>query len=362
MAVKAFAEMLPVFRHPRCSNCHGGMDVLSDRHPGVDQLDAQLNPRVLPMTTDFREKFEKQCQDCHDGLKGWTVTPPPLFFVNKDDKQLCMQMKGFGNDTGQKFVSHIQNDHGGIQFIAAGFAGDRALGKQGLKDYDLVAQPPPGTQLQLEAKARNWVSWMGGDWVGDPSCGCFMPKIEGTFKQVDSAKVAGVTDTNTVTGTVVLEPADGEPPAAPSFGDVKSSFFRAIGGEVTVELAIEALGLAGSKCTTRGRKSFSIADLPQHLRRYLWLEVADDGRYKLSLGFTDRVWQTWRMEVDSVCTFPTGHVARERSNMNQVALMLGVHQGKLDANEGITGRLPAPVQQGLRSIDGHWSFAPKASQ
>jgi hypothetical protein len=178
-AVQAFAEMLPVFRHPRCLNCHGGMDVLSDAHPGASALDDALDPRTSSMTSEFRAKFEPQCQDCHDGLEGWTVPGQPLFFVDKDDATLCRQMKSFGNDTGEKFVSHIFDDHGGIQFIATGFAGDRALGPDGLAENHLSAQPPPGTQSQLTAKARRWVDVMGaqGGWVGDPSCGCEMPRI-----------------------------------------------------------------------------------------------------------------------------------------------------------------------------------------
>ena len=170
-AVKAFGEMLPVLRHPRCLNCHGGVDPFSQKHPGADQLD----PEIDRMTD--REKFEEQCQMCHDGLKGWTTPAEAVFFVRKDDEQLCMQMKGFGA-TADGFVSHIHDDKGGIQFIATGYAGDRALGEQGLKDYRLVAVKPPGTQAELTAKARKWVAAMGGTYIGSPECGCVMPKIK----------------------------------------------------------------------------------------------------------------------------------------------------------------------------------------
>ncbi len=122
-AVKAFGEMMPVFRHPRCLNCHGGLDPMSKRHPGSDQLEG---------ITDRDTLFEK-CQDCHDGLEGWIQPLESQFFVGKSDEQLCLQMKEF-EGSADGFVSHIQDDHGGVQFIAAGFAGDRALGAQGLKD------------------------------------------------------------------------------------------------------------------------------------------------------------------------------------------------------------------------------------
>lgn len=171
-AVKDFAAMLPVFRHPRCTNCHGGLDPMSDRHPGKDQLD----PDITLMSD--RAAFLEQCQTCHDGLAGWMVPPTPaLFFVGKGDEDLCKQMKQFER-TGPDFVEHIENDHHGIQFIAAGFAGDRALGAQGLQDYRLVAEPPPGTQAQMTQQAQKWVDDLEGHYADSPECGCVVPKIK----------------------------------------------------------------------------------------------------------------------------------------------------------------------------------------
>ena len=117
-AIGAFAEMLPVFRHPRCMNCHGGLDIMSERHPGADDIVPMANPLDV-----------EQCQQCHDGLPGWRQPGSPVFFVDKSDEELCLQMKRF-ESTGDKFVEHIFNDHGDIQFIAAGFVGDRALGEE----------------------------------------------------------------------------------------------------------------------------------------------------------------------------------------------------------------------------------------
>jgi hypothetical protein len=143
-AVETFAEMLPVFRHPRCQNCHGGMDLLSeDQHPGAPQLeDADPDPRSL-MNPEQRDSVSsQQCMTCHDNIRrmnhpsgsgGWMVPPPPMAFVNADgsaksDEELCRQMKVMER-TGESFVSHIRDDHETIQFIEAGFAGDRALGE-----------------------------------------------------------------------------------------------------------------------------------------------------------------------------------------------------------------------------------------
>jgi hypothetical protein len=173
-AVKAFRKMMPVFRHPRCLNCHGGVDPLSEAHRGVDQLDPEIDRMAN------REEFEEQCQACHDQMpglvQGWTTPGEPVFFVGKDDEELCLQMKRFER-TGEDFVEHLDNDHFGIQFIAAGFVGDRALG-DGLGDYELVPEPPPGTQADLVAQAEKWVDLLGDGYTASPECGCVMPKLK----------------------------------------------------------------------------------------------------------------------------------------------------------------------------------------
>ena len=168
-AVKAFKEMLPVFRHPRCLNCHGGLDPHSEKHPGAGQIEGL--DRMANMT-----EFVEGCQMCHDGLAGWNTPGSPLFFPGKSDEELCKQMKQFEH-TGPDFVSHIHDDHGGIQFIAAGFAGDRALG-EGLRDYGLVIEKPPGTQADLTAKAQRWVDLLGSGYEASPECGCVLPKVK----------------------------------------------------------------------------------------------------------------------------------------------------------------------------------------
>ena len=170
-AVKAFAEMLPVFRHPRCLNCHGGVDPASPAHKGVDQLDPEIDRMAN------REAYEEQCQTCHDELPGWNTPGEPVFFIGKDDEELCKQMKRFEN-TGAKLVEHLDNDHHGIQFIAAGFAGDRALGEQGMVDHSVVRERPPGTQAQLVQQAQKWVDMLGDGYQASPECGCVIPKVK----------------------------------------------------------------------------------------------------------------------------------------------------------------------------------------
>ena len=167
---------------------------MSEQHPGSDQLDADNDPRAL-MNPEQRDAVSNaQCQTCHDNIRrmnhpsgsgGWMIPPPPMFFVDgsgnpKSDEEMCRLMKVM-EKPGESFVSHIRDDHETIQFIEAGFAGDRALG-EGLQDYGLSAQPPPGTQGELTNKATKWVEAIGEGYESSPDCGCVKPDVELTMK------------------------------------------------------------------------------------------------------------------------------------------------------------------------------------
>ena len=182
-SVRAFAEMMPVFRHPRCTNCHGGVNPFVEPEIGGHRAGAMEPPP--PINTE-------QCQDCHDQLPGWDIPGTPLFFTGKSDEEICMQVKAFA-ETGHGFIEHIRHDHGGIQFIAAGFKGDRALDKQSLADHDVVIAKPPGDQPGLTKLAEKWVKAMGGEFAGSLECGCVKPKIElsmaSKWKGTDGAQI-----------------------------------------------------------------------------------------------------------------------------------------------------------------------------
>lgn len=190
-AARAFREMTPVFRHPRCLNCHGGLDITSDDHAGAEMArETGLDPRGF-LSPDERRRLHAECGTCHDNIRGtaarmdgsvlsgWMVPPQPMLWTGKSDEELCMLIKTFESD-GRHFVDHIEHDHDEIQFIEAAFNGDRALGAEGLRDNDLTAAPPPGSQASLTASARRWVDAMGAEdgWTGDAACGCRMPALE----------------------------------------------------------------------------------------------------------------------------------------------------------------------------------------
>ncbi len=193
---KAFEKMMPVFRHARCTNCHGGVNPFKPEavggHGGGEE--------------DPADGIES-CQGCHGGLPKWDIPGPAMFFTGKSTEDLCMQVKR-SDRTGASFIDHIQRDHGKVQFIAAGFAGLRALDAATRNSEGIVAEPPPGTQADLTQKARDWVAVTGGDFVGDPECGCVVGvKVEiilsGEVGHYAGMCPGGLGGTDTFTGTLL---------------------------------------------------------------------------------------------------------------------------------------------------------------
>ena len=337
-AIGAFAEMLPVFRHPRCMNCHGGMDIASARHPGADQLEPMANPLDV-----------EQCQTCHDGLPGWRQPHSSVFFTGKSDEELCLQMKKFEH-TGDEFVEHIFNDHGDVQFIGAGFVGDRALG-EGLQDYGLTIESSPGTQAQLTTKARKWVDLLGAGYSASPECGCVV-KLEGKFTYTDSMSAG---DTIKVTGNLLWKPEEDGKRSAPTFGDVKSVFLRPTSGDVTVNVNFRTLGIGGpATCQGEGEKTFSVNQMTPGALRHMLLEIAADGRYKVTLVIPDTPdpFPKWGFEGT---WYVPNITAKAPQDVRYISVVLGRQQGTV-GDEGISGRLPAPIRNGPREINGEWSF------
>jgi len=197
-AVNAFKEMIPVFRHPRCFNCHGGFDITdSVRHEGAEAVPEGVNPRA-PLTVPQRQALHENCGGCHSEihgemkrftktdtliLSGWMVAPEGMLWVGKSDETLCLDMKRH-EAVPDSFVDHMESDHKEVQFIEAAFLGVRALSPTDPTRNGIVPEPPPGNQAALVAKAKKWVQLVGGEWKEGPGtrepseCGCVMPKIK----------------------------------------------------------------------------------------------------------------------------------------------------------------------------------------
>src|SRR6185503_66610 len=88
-AWQAFEKLLPVVRHPRCFNCHGGVDPFKSADQGKHLGGAAGNANRTTAPGD--------CRDCHYDLPNlrngrtseWEVPPEPFHFVGKSDRELC---------------------------------------------------------------------------------------------------------------------------------------------------------------------------------------------------------------------------------------------------------------------------------
>jgi hypothetical protein len=157
-----------------------------------------------------------------------------------------------------------------------------------------------------------------------------------------------------VTGNLVWTPAnDG---SSPTFGDTKSNFFRPVSGEITVAIEFENRGWEGtSSCKGSGQKTFPVERMTPGALRHMLLEIAEDGRYKLTLVIPDTPDPFPRWEFESTCTWPNV-AARDRVPVHSVSVVLGRQQGVVDEQQGIVGQLPAPIRRGPRTTTGSWSF------
>ncbi|HSE51196.1 MAG TPA: hypothetical protein VLB00_03355, partial [Gemmatimonadales bacterium] len=222
-SIKTFLKMMPVFRHPRCLNCHGGIPrPLPEMVRGADGVIRRGPPvrhaGVVDMdTTDDN----RTCEECHVDEWGGALGAPT--WTDKSDMSLCRGMHvGFPNDAAG-FIDHIVRDGGHPPgFITLAFQGKRGLLDAGETIYEaetgrkITAQPPPGTHVQLIQQAKDWVAAQGGQFVGDKDCGCTVDRLEVKIQSSMTIANHGPTkETTTVTGdgavTLKLGPDLSEP-------------------------------------------------------------------------------------------------------------------------------------------------------
>ena len=193
-AVEAFAKLLPIFGEPRCFNCHGGVSPFNKgrgTHPEfgfkVVCKDGSLGPCDRGSPENFEATFG-ECQSCHSEITGgepprWRLAPAPAMQWNltgtskeKPGIELCRQQKHLFAGDGPRFIRHMRNDDGGVQFIQAAYAGRRALNKEAEDRADIksVFPDPPRsmTRAQMSERALKWVDAMNGGMPEPEECGC----------------------------------------------------------------------------------------------------------------------------------------------------------------------------------------------
>jgi hypothetical protein len=177
-AWQAFDKMLPAILHPRCFNCHGGVDPFKPADEG-----GHLGGAVGRI-----DRFAKpgECRDCHYDVRNlrngrlfeWEVPPEAFNFVGKGPRELCNQFKALSEPDPAYFVRHILNDNRSVQFTEAAYKGDRHLTAHGRDIYreatglDMVPEPPPIPHTQFVAYAQEWADAIGFAGWKIPDCGC----------------------------------------------------------------------------------------------------------------------------------------------------------------------------------------------
>lgn len=151
--LQLFQAMLPVIHHPRCSNCHGGVDPRAPAHPGRSE--------VLTGSS---------CETCHTDVSHWDLPATDHFFPGKSDKQLCALFSDFAAKQGRAMF--IKNHIAGDELIGAAFLGDIGGARDTLK---IPAAPPPIRRPAFIKLAQDWLA------RGQGAC-----EVDGTITQVET--------------------------------------------------------------------------------------------------------------------------------------------------------------------------------
>ena len=190
----AFHAMAPIFKEPRCINCHGAVDPFKQGGGHVGGLMKWVMEKVVDSNTGETieqkdgEATMKTCLDCHGLLPKWFLADnPQVSFTNKSEEQLCLQMKDRFGDPGG-FVNHMTRD--ADDFIPEAFKGTRALNENGQAEYlnntgkDYVLEPPSITHETLIEHARAWANPIGNqNWSHPLDCGCVAHKYKAKITQ-----------------------------------------------------------------------------------------------------------------------------------------------------------------------------------
>jgi hypothetical protein len=178
--MQLFQKMLPVVRHARCVNCHGGVDPINtgNGHP-PGKID----------TVQAHTSTYQPCKDCHDEVKAWFLPGDDHSFVGKTDLELCSLFAEFAMKQGHaRFISnHLEED----ELIIAAFNGLAG----GARDTTMAGVTPDKPPIDHRAFVK-----LGQDWVdlGQGACEVMGTiALEETVSSLDTFHVAPHVDNTT---------------------------------------------------------------------------------------------------------------------------------------------------------------------
>jgi hypothetical protein len=145
-----FTELMPVFTHARCINCHGDVDPFTNRDHEGGQIAPGENCTASGCHTQANNTNDQSEDD-------WKVAPQAVWFVKqggtgfvpKTDKELCEQMADrVANRGKQEFMDHLQTDF----LIDLGFEG-----RSGGANTAPQADQPPMPKTKFLVAAAEWM-------------------------------------------------------------------------------------------------------------------------------------------------------------------------------------------------------------
>ena len=145
-----FTELMPVFTHARCINCHGDVDPFTNR----DHEGGQVAPGANCTASGCHTQANNTNSQSEDD---WKIAPQAVWFVKqgetgfapKTDKELCEQMADrVANRGKQEFMDHLQGDY----LIDLGFKG-----RSGGASTSAEPDQPPMPKTKFLVAAAQWM-------------------------------------------------------------------------------------------------------------------------------------------------------------------------------------------------------------
>lgn len=165
-----WATVGAIFKHDRCSNCHGKKNpfVPNTEHPDRQTIELDEKGEVS------EEKTFAPCQSCHDQQPLWKTPPANMHWWNQSIEELCRTQHKLRSPF--IFIRHSEND----PLIQEAFTGFMALNDVGkdIVETEPYPDPPPMGHATFLSFIRSWYDAQGlteGSmrWPGDEvDCGC----------------------------------------------------------------------------------------------------------------------------------------------------------------------------------------------